>query len=86
MSRGPVEHVIRDTPVGSLAPEVRQRLMATETQEILTRLKNLDGFLQTKTYAELPALDQRLLLDQRREMEAYARTLCLRYCMALLTG
>ena len=68
---------------GKVLPPHVQR-MAVETQEVMVRLRNLDGFLQTKTYQELSTLEQALLQDQREEMLAYARTLSLRYCMALL--
>ena len=64
-------------------PEYAQRL-AEETQQTITRLVNLDGYMNTKTYGELTPLKRSLLYQQRQEMEAYAKTVSLRYCMALL--
>lgn len=64
-------------------PEYAQRL-AEETQQTITRLVNLAGYMETKTFTELSFFKQQLLVEQRREMEQYAKTLSLRYCMALL--
>lgn len=64
-------------------PEYAQRL-AEETQQAITRLVNLAGYMETKTFGELPVYKQRLLSEQRQELEQYAKTVSLRYCMALL--
>ena len=64
-------------------PEYAQRL-AQETQQTITRLVSLSGYIQTKTFKELPQLKQNLMYQQRDEMENYAKSISLRYCMALL--
>lgn len=64
-------------------PEYAQRL-AEETQQTITRLVSLAGYTETKAFTKLPYYKQQLLVEQRREMEHYAKTLSLRYCMALL--
>lgn len=58
--------------------------MAVETQDVVKRLRSLTGFMETKTFKELPDLDKALLYDQKEQMTDYAKTLSLRYCMALL--
>ena len=58
--------------------------MAEETQQIVARLRNLSGFIETKTFKELPTHEQALMFDQLEQMTAYAKTLSLRYCTALL--
>ena len=60
------------------------RRMASETQDVVKRLRNLEGFLETKTFKALTILDQALMFDQKNQMTEYAKTLSLRYCMALL--
>lgn len=64
-------------------PEYAQRL-AVETKETIARLVNLSGYIETKGFRELPVFKQHLLVKQKGEMEEYAKSLSLRYCMALL--
>lgn len=64
-------------------PEYAQRL-SVETQETVVRLVNLSGYIETKSFKELPVFKQHLLVKQKSEMEEYAKSLSLRYCMALL--
>lgn len=58
--------------------------MRQELSELLPRLRNLDGFLDTKTFKELSTLEQKLMHDQRDNMEEYAKTLALRYHLGLI--
>ena len=58
--------------------------MAAETQTVVTNLKKLDQFIGGAVFNSLPYLDKQLLSQQRNEMVEYAKTLSLRYCMALL--
>ena len=69
---------------GPPLPEHVQR-MAAETQTVVTNLKKLDQFIGGSVFITLPQLDKQLLSQQRSEMTEYAKTLSLRYCMALLT-
>lgn len=65
-------------------PEHVQR-MAVETQTVVTNLRKLSEFIQDGTvFRSLPVLEQQLMFDQKEQMTAYAKTLSLRYCMALL--
>jgi hypothetical protein len=60
--------------------------MAAETQTVVTNLRKLSEFVEnpSSAFASLPRLEQQLMLKQRDQMQDYARTLSLRYCMALL--
>lgn len=64
-------------------PEHVQR-MAEEAQQVITRYRNLAAFVHTKTFKELLVHEQALMFDQLEQMAAYAKTLSLRYCLALL--
>ena len=58
--------------------------MAAETQTVVTNLRKLGEFLGGKIYQDLPLLEQQLMTQQYQQMVEYAKTLSLRYCMALL--
>lgn len=78
-------HVVRDSSYGEtppLAPHVLR--MKEEVEGLLLRLRNLEGFLETKTSQGLPGTQVRLLIEQRDQMIEFGRTLCLRYMMASL--
>lgn len=68
--------------VPGVPPHVER--MGQELAELLPRLRNLDGFTDTKTFKELPTLEQKLMHDQRDSMEEYAKTLALRYHLSLI--
>lgn len=65
------------------AAEYIQR-MSEELKQLIRRLENLTGFMETKSFAELSDLKRELLIQQKKEMTAYAGTLSLRYYMAWL--
>lgn len=71
-------------PQQKVMPEFAQR-MSVELQELVRRLQNLEGYIATKSFAELDPLNRELLQQQRDEMLEYAKTLSLRYTVALLT-
>jgi len=58
--------------------------MAVETQTVVTNLRKLGEFMSGTVYPTLPLLDRQLMSQQYQEMTEYAKTLSLRYCMALL--
>lgn len=79
MPTRPVDEVI---DLRSTLPEhVRQ--VASELQETLPRLRTMLGYVETKTFRELPVVEQRLILDQLESLQDYAKTVALRYCMHL---
>lgn len=72
-------------PMTKPMPEHAQR-MAMETQTVVNNLRKLSEFISDDAgvFPTLPLLERMLMLEQRDQMTAYARTLSLRYCMALL--
>jgi hypothetical protein len=92
MRHGEVKQVLRE-PGASFTgdpfnpekplPEHVQR-MAVETQTVVTNLRKLSEFTKGQVFPTLPQLEQMLMFDQLEQMTAYAKTLSLRYCMALL--
>lgn len=58
--------------------------LSDECRDLIKRLQSLMGFIETKTFKELPTYKQAMLFDQKEQMEAYAKTLSLRYFMELL--
>lgn len=71
-------------PQQKVMPEFAQR-MSVELQELVRRLQKLEGYTATKSFTELDPLNRELLQRQRDEMLEYAKTLSLRYTVALLT-
>lgn len=71
-------------PQQKVMPEFAQR-MSVELQELVRRLQSLEGYIATKSFTELDPLNRELLQQQRDEMLGYAKTLSLRYTVALLT-
>ena len=77
----------RENPYGTgTLPPLPEHVvrMEEETRQLVKQLRNLATFMETKTYSDLPALEQELMAAQRHQMEGYAKTLSLRYFMALL--
>ena len=71
-------------PQQKVMPEFAQR-MSVELQELVRRLQKLEEYLTTKAFTELDSLNRELLQQQRERMLEYAKTLSLRYTVALLT-
>lgn len=52
-----------------------QERVVTEKADLDEKISKLSGFMHGETYAELPAVDQGLLMVQIRAMKLYSETL-----------
>lgn len=81
---GTIPDVDPYNPQQKVMPEFAQR-MSVELQELVRRLQSLERYIATKPFTKLDPLNHELLRRQRDEMLEYAKTLSLRYTVALLT-
>lgn len=65
--------------------KVELKRLTQEFQELETRLKKLETFIQTETFKQLPTVKRMLLNQQAKKMAEYHQTLAMRLELELNT-